>query len=179
MEVSYLLDYLLVLNLFMLVEHLKTMHFVNAPGCYAWMGGEYDSIEQIRANGGTTIIDGALFNHVTPTILYTQFQSETYIVNVTCPNATSIKLGIDNINSTCYIYSPLDTSGWTITGTGAIYTDYYETITDAITASADGDIVQVMDGTYDENVVINKAIKLIGNDKRKMLLSMLIILIRW
>ena len=44
--------------------------------------------------------------------------------------------------------------------------DYpYRDIHDAISVSSNGDIVYVLNGVYEENVVINKTICLIGQDK--------------
>lgn len=39
----------------------------------------------------------------------------------------------------------------------------YSTITDAISNSTDGDIINIYDGSYDESITINKSIQLIGN----------------
>ena len=39
----------------------------------------------------------------------------------------------------------------------------YETIQDAVNASEDGDTIRVWEGTYKENVVVNKTVSLIGN----------------
>jgi len=40
----------------------------------------------------------------------------------------------------------------------------YKNIQDAINASEDGDTIQVWEGVYEENVVVNKSVSLIGND---------------
>lgn len=39
----------------------------------------------------------------------------------------------------------------------------YERIQDAIDESMDGDIIRVWDGVYNENVIVNKSVSLIGN----------------
>jgi parallel beta-helix repeat protein len=43
----------------------------------------------------------------------------------------------------------------------------YSKIQDAIDKSIDRDIIYIFNGTYNENIVINKSINLIGNDKTK------------
>jgi len=39
----------------------------------------------------------------------------------------------------------------------------YETIQDAVDAAEDGDTVRVYEGTYEENVVVDKSIDLVGS----------------
>jgi pectin methylesterase-like acyl-CoA thioesterase len=48
---------------------------------------------------------------------------------------------------------------WHVDDDGADYSEAnFTTIQDAITASSDGDIIIVYDGTYQENIIINKSI---------------------
>ncbi|UCE37258.1 MAG: right-handed parallel beta-helix repeat-containing protein [Thermoplasmata archaeon] len=57
-------------------------------------------------------------------------------------------------------------------GSATIYVpNDYPTIQDAINASKDGDTVYVFSGTYYENVVVNKTIDLIGEDKETTIID--------
>ena len=58
---------------------------------------------------------------------------------------------------------PLNLGNWLyVGGTGP---ENYTFIQDAVNDSSNGDTIFVFSGTYYENVVINKSIKLIGEDK--------------
>lgn len=65
------------------------------------------------------------------------------------------------------------TLGLLVNGSGTTITvdDYggeevdYDTIQDALNASEDGDTIRVMEGTYFENIVINRSVSIVGFDK--------------
>ena len=52
-----------------------------------------------------------------------------------------------------------------------IVPDDFSTIQEAINAASDGDIIFVRNGTYYENVVVNKAVSLIGQDSNKTIVD--------
>jgi len=74
-------------------------------------------------------------------------------------------------------YVVRDTQGWglsthfEIIATEIIVPDDYPTIQEAINAASPGDTIFVRAGTYYENVVVNKSVSLIGEDKNDTIIS--------
>jgi parallel beta-helix repeat protein len=73
---------------------------------------------------------------------------------------------IDESNCENQKYSSIETSVYSYSsGKTIIVPDDYSTIQEAINHSYDGDIIQVKAGIYYENVVVDKSVSIIGEDK--------------
>lgn len=61
--------------------------------------------------------------------------------------------------------------GWPAAGKAMINSTEYDSIVDAITASAAGDIIKLGQGTFAENLSLNKAVSLVGIDPLRTIIT--------